>query len=127
MKSFSLIQLYFVLASIVGLILLIIGSVSGIKIGLDKIIGVQPYPEFSTPYPPTKENFVTSDTTEISESQKQALADWEDQYTQWQESQKNYNQEEQRIKRDMAQALAMIAVGVPVFWIHAPRLFKEKA
>lgn len=126
MKPFSLIQLYFVLASLTGLILMIIGSVSIIKIGADKLIGVQPYPEFTAPYPATAPEFSKEAIETATESQKLALADWEKNYTQWQEAQKNYNQEEQRIKRDLAQALSMIAVGIPVFWIHAPRIFKEK-
>lgn len=126
MKPFSLIQLYFVLASLTGLILMIIGSVSIIKIGADKLIGVQPYPEFSTPYPPTLQEYQGKTTEAVTESQKVALADWEKNYSEWQVAQKDYNQEEQRIKRDLAQALSMIAVGIPVFWIHAPRIFKEK-
>jgi Lon protease-like protein len=127
MKPFSLIQLYFVLASLTGLILMIIGSVSIIKIGADKLIGVQPYPEFTAPYPPTvSESSKDAIKETATESQKADLAEWEQNYTQWQEAQKNYNQEEQRIKRDLAQALSMIAVGIPVFWIHAPRIFKGK-
>lgn len=126
MKTFSLIQLYFVLASLTGLILLIIGSVSIIKIGADKLIGVQPYPEFSAPYPPVLSEFSKETIQTATESQKLALADWEKNYIQWQEAQKNYNQAEQSIKRDLAQALSMIAVGIPVFWIHVPRIFKEK-
>lgn len=126
MKPFSLIQLYFVLASLAGLILLIIGSVSIIKIGADKLIGVQPYPEFSAPYPPTLQEYQGKATGAVTYSQKAALAEWEKNYSEWQVAQKDYNQEEQRIKRDLAQALSMIVVGIPVFWIHAPRIFKEK-
>lgn len=127
MKPFSLIQLYFVLASLTGLILMIIGSVSIIKVGADKLIGVKPYPEFSAPYPPIMDDFSKDTVTEVAtESQKAALAEWEKSYIEWQEAQKDYNQEEQQIKRDLAQALSMIAVGIPVFWIHAPRIFKGK-
>jgi Lon protease-like protein len=122
MKPFSLIQLYFVLATLVGLILIIIGSVTVVKIGLDQVVGVKPYPEFSAPYPPSDIRSLKEGATE---SQAQALAKWEQDYNNWQEEMKSYNAHEQQIKRDIAQSLAMLLVGIPVFLIHSPRVFKK--
>lgn len=122
MKQFSLIQLYFVLATLVGLILIIIGSVTLVKTGLDQVVGVKPYPDFTAPYPPTEVDTLRESATE---SQSQALAEWEAEYARWQEELQSYNSQEQQIKRDIAQALAMLLVGVPVFLIHSPRVFKK--
>lgn len=122
MKSFSLIQLYFVLATLVGLILIIIGSVTLVKVGLDQVVGVKPYPEFTAPYPPSETIALKEQATE---SQAQALAEWEQDYKDWQENIKSYNAQEQQIRRDIAQSLAMLLVGIPVFLIHSPRIFKK--
>ena len=123
MKSFSLIQLYFVLATLTGLILIIVGSVTLVRMGLDKVVGVKPYPNFSAPYPPNSDLKNASEAATVS--QKQALAQWEQEYAQWQEETKGYDQVDQQIKRDLTQALAMMLVGAPVFLVHSPRLFKK--
>lgn len=122
MKSFSLIQLYFVLATLVGLILIIIASVSLVKMGLDSVLGVQQYPQFSAPYPPTRD-IVNPDDPAATESQREALSEWEANYSSWKENDSKYNAAEQNIKRDTAQSLAMLIVGLPVFLIHMPKVF----
>lgn len=125
MKSFSLIQLYFVLATLVGLILMVIGAVTLSKIGLDKLVGVKPYPEFSAPYPPT---FEYKDTLAESTpaATKKALEAWQKDYEAWQQSMKEYNTADQQIKRDLTQSLAMLLVGLPVFFFHSPKVFKKE-
>lgn len=122
MKSFSLIQLYFVLATLVGLILIIIGSVTLVKLGLDQVVGVKPYPDYTAPYPPSQIEPLKETATE---SQALALAQWEQEYNTWQEEMKSYNAQEQQIRRDLAQSLAMLVVGIPVFLLHSPRVFKK--
>lgn len=123
MKPFSLIQLYFVLATLIGLILIIFGTVTLVKQGLDKAVGVKPYPDYTAPYPPT------TDATKLdaiaTESQKEALAKWEKDYSQWQSDIKTYNAQEQQMRRDLSQSLSMLLVGIPVFLIHSPRIFKK--
>ncbi|PIY79809.1 MAG: hypothetical protein COY81_00500 [Candidatus Pacebacteria bacterium CG_4_10_14_0_8_um_filter_43_12] len=122
-----MVQLYFVLASITGLILLIIPLVSLFELGLGKLIGVRPYPEFTAPYPPTyTDSQKLADIEQLTESQTQALARWETEYQAWQDTQSKYNQAEQTFRREIAQSLAMLLVGIPVFWIHAPKIFKKE-
>lgn len=125
MKIFSLIQLYFVLATLVGLVLIIIGSVTVVRIGLDKVVGVKPYPEFTAPYPPGFDKGQFADEG-VTESQKAALASWEQEYSQWQTEYKEYNKEDQQFKREITQAVSMLLVGIPVFLIHSPRVFKKQ-
>jgi Lon protease-like protein len=120
MKAFSLIQLYFVLATMAGLILIIVGSVTLVRIGLDNVIGVKPYPDYTAPYPPTVDQGKLSGATY---SQMQALAQWEHDYAQWQEKMKSYNAADQQLKRDIVQSLSMLLVGIPVFLIHSPKVF----
>lgn len=122
MKPFSLIQLYFVLATLIGLILIIFGTVTLVKQGLDRAVGVKPYPDYTAPYPPTTD--INKFDEIATESQKEALAKWERDYTQWQSDIKDFNAQEQQIKRDISQSLAMLVVGIPVFLIHSPRIFK---
>ena len=124
MKSFSLIQLYFVLATLTGLILIIIGSVTLVKLGLDQVVGVKPYPDFSAPYPPTGDTSKLQ--AESTESQKVALAQWEQDYTKWQTDLKDYSASDQQMKRDIVQSLSMLAVGIPVFLLHCKRVFSPK-
>ena len=67
-----------------------------------------------------------ADIEQLTESQTQALARWETEYQAWQDTQSKYNQAEQTFRREIAQSLAMLLVGIPVFWIHAPKIFKKE-
>lgn len=127
-----LIQLYFVLATLIALILIVIGSVNGAQLILKNVLGVKPYPSFSAPYPSdfklrgVAEPVLTGEEVATAEQQRK-IAEWEALYDQWQQEQRQYNEADQTMRRELATALAMLVVGVPVFALHAPYVFKRKS
>lgn len=122
-----LLQLYFVIASVIGLILIIMSGVNLLKLGLNQVLGVKPYPEFSAPYPAVREpGLVNANEPSLTDEQRAKVAEWEIQYEQWQKAQIEYNQADQQTKREIATGLAMLIVGLPVFAFHAPYIFKKK-
>jgi hypothetical protein len=70
-----------------GLIQIVIGSVSVVQLGLKQVLGVNHYPYFEVPSPaferfPGEKDIVEEDLTE---SQKENLATWENEYDAWKE------------------------------------------
>lgn len=126
-RSF-LVQIYFVLATLIGLVLIVIASVNVVQLGLKEILGVQPYPEYRAPYP-SMEKYPGEEAVseaEMTAEQQEKLAQWEREYDQWKEQEANYNSQDQQLRRDIASSLAMLIVGIPVFVIHAPYVFRKK-
>src|SRR5690606_9520777 len=123
-----LIQIYFVLATLIGLILIVMGAVNGARLGLNTVLGVQQYPVFNAPYP-VSERFAgekqIENSGELTQDQIEQLRSWQLEYDTWQEREREYNSESQQIRREIASFLAMLAVGIPVFAIHAPYVFKK--
>lgn len=122
-----LIQIYFVIATLIGLILIVMSGVALTQLVLKEFLGVKDYPSFNSPTPVLEKFPGQSELKdeELTEDQKQKLAEWETEYDQWKEAEKSYNSEEQSKKREIATSLAMLIVGIPVFLIHAPYVFKK--
>lgn len=125
-----LIQIYFVLASLLGLLLIVMGSVNAVRFGVNTLIGVREFPSFMAPQPFLErfpgEKMVVDNEDELTPEQKEALEQWRVDYDQWREKEKNFNHEEQQQKREIAGFIAMLVVGIPVFAIHAPYVFGRK-
>ncbi len=125
-----LIQSYFVLASLLGLLLIVMGAVNGVRLGLHTVLGVKPYPSFTAPYPNLErfpgEKQVENNTDDLTQEQRDRLTEWQSLYDQWQEQEREYNSQDQQIRREIAWFLAMLAVGIPVFAIHSPYVFRKK-
>lgn len=124
-----LIQSYFVLATLLGLILVVIGSVSLVQLGIKEALGVKSYPYFNAPYPDLGERFPgekSLDQSELTAEQQQRLADWSAQYDKWKAEEAAYNNQDQERRREIASSLAMLIVGLPVFGLHAPQVFRKK-
>lgn len=121
-----LVQIYFVLATLIGLILIVISGVNISRLVLNQVLGVKDYPEFSAPYPPYKDpNLVSSEDKGLTDQQRATVVEWEKNYNKWLEDQKSFNSADQNRRRQIAEALAMLIVGVPVFVIHAPSVFRR--
>lgn len=122
-------QLYFVFASLLGLLLIVMGAFNAVNVGLTATV-LKPAPDqFSRPMPP-EPTFVTekaAQDAELTEDQKAAVAAWEKEFQAWQESQKNFDYEAENRKRSMAFSIAMLVTGIPVFALHAPWVFKRAA
>ncbi len=127
MQKFDWKTLYFVLATLLGLVLLVIGAVSGVNTLLTTyVFPVKSYPQgrpIDPPFYQQAELTRLKESEEITAEQKQALVQWEQDYARWQEEESQYDYEAENRKRSLANSVAMILAGVPVFALHAPRIF----
>lgn len=123
-----LVSIYFVLASLIALVLIVIGSVNFVRLGLNSVIGIQPYPRFDAPYPAMEKPIGLNEaqTQELTEEQRAALEEWQMRYDAWKEEEANFNYEANDRKREIATSLAMLIVGIPVFALHAPYVFRKR-
>lgn len=121
-----LVQIYFVLASLIGLVLIVISGVNVSRLVLNEVLGVKEYPSFGAPYPAFKDPGAVTATPEgLTEEQKRSVEQWQKDYDEWQQKEKEYNTEDQNRRRQIAESLAMLIVGIPVFAFHAPYIFKR--
>lgn len=118
-------QLYFVLASLLGLVLIVIGLSSLVNTLLTSTVLKVPSPRFNMPPQPYVETQRIKETEGLTEEQKQALEKWQQDYERWQqeEAKRDYASEER--KRALSWAIAMLVTGIPVFAVHAPYVFKK--
>lgn len=124
MQKFDWKTLYFVLASLLGLVLIVIGVVSGVNTVLTTyVFPVRSYPETRPFDPPVTDIKKLQASDDLTEEQKEALVQWEKDYKHWQEVESKYDYEAENRKRTIANAIAMILAGVPVFALHAPHVF----
>ena len=123
-----LIQIYFVVATLIGLILIVMSSVALAQLGLKTLLGVKDYPNFRSPTPVLEKypGQAELQEEELTETQKVKLVEWEKEYDAWKMEEKAYDSEDQAKRREIATSLAMLIVGIPVFLIHAPYVFKKK-
>ncbi len=102
-------KLYLYMVTLIGLVLVIIGATMLVSMGLKAALGVNDYitypNQYNCPVPASaKPSDVSAPTCTLAQMQLQADYD----------KKNNANQK----KRDVAQALAMIIVGTPVFMYH---------
>jgi hypothetical protein len=130
MQKFDWKNLYFVFATLLGLVLMVIGVVTATNTILTTyVFPVKSYPQGRPMDPPTmavSETKKLQESGELTESQKEALAQWEKDYARWQETEAKYDYEAENRKRSIANAIAMILAGVPVFALHAPFVFRTE-
>jgi hypothetical protein len=119
-------QLYFVLATLIGLICLVFGVSSLVNTALTSTVLVVKSQHYNQPpMPPMADSKAWLNSDELTESQRQSLTMWEADYERWKVEQKDYDYEAENRKRSMASAIAMIITGIPVFALHAPKVFKQ--
>jgi hypothetical protein len=127
--------IYLYLFALVGLALIIIGSVRLLDLGLkvfifkeaDKPESVRPqspYPPFGVlePEPARKEKGLgevkITEKKEIASEEKAALERWLIEYQSWQEEQKNIDYLRARREREASNSLAFIIIGLPLYLYH---------
>jgi hypothetical protein len=118
-------QLYFVAATLIGLICLVFGSSSLINTLLTSTVFQVKSQKYSMPPQPAVFDKSVYNEGELTESQRIALENWERDYQSWQDEQKNYDYEAESRKRSLAWAVALIVTGIPVFALHAPVVFRK--
>ena len=122
-----LVHLYFVAATLIGLILIIISGVTLSRLVLNQVLGVQERPSFSAPYPPYRDpTMIGSTESGLTAEQQASLDQWQKQYEEYQQQEQQYNEADQTRRRQIAESLAMLIVGIPVFGLHAPYVFKRR-
>ena len=117
-------QLYFVLATLLGLLCVVIGATTLLNTWLTASIFKVEEPRYNMPPQPYVETDRYQDSA-TTPQQKEDLARWQQDYKQWEEEQKNYSYEEMNRRRNYAWSLALLLTGAPVFALHAPTVFKR--
>lgn len=121
------VQLYFVLSSLLGLILTAIGTISLVNVVLTQSVFMVPKrPMSPPPYPAVLEKSTTlTDTKGLTQEQKDQLVQWQADYSTWQESDRNYDYEKAERQRSLANGVAMLIAGLPILFFHAPWVFRK--
>lgn len=135
-QKHSLIRtVYLYLFALVGLALIVIGSVRLLDLGLKIFIFKEadkpesmrsspPYPPFGVlePAPVAKEKGIgevkITEKKEISAEEKDALGRWLVEYQSWQESQKNIDYLRASREREASNSLAFMIIGLPLYLYH---------
>lgn len=127
--------IYLYLFSIVGLILIIIGGVRLVDLGLKMFVFKQAdIPYYEMPPTPisklireTDQGIETQKTTtyQLTDEEKQMLADWEQNYKTWKERESKIDRRRSDREREASNAIAMMIIGLPVFLYHWGLIQKE--
>lgn len=122
------VQLYFVLSSLLGLVLTAMGAITFINLVLTKTI--LKVPEYPRPVPMLTTPEVgknVEDSTELTEEDRAMIEQWKQDYQRYQQEERDYNYEDAQTKRELAMAIAMMGVGIPILAFHAPWVFRKAA
>ncbi len=136
MNKYSLVRtIYLYLFALVGLTLLVIGTVRFIDMGLKTFIFTKAdeeqrlnYIQPSSPYPIEKfQNIAQSPETTVTltESEKETLQMWLVDYENWKKRRDAINPIISQRQRDASFNLAMIIVGLPLYLFHWRLIKKE--
>jgi len=135
MSKNSLIRkIYLYLFAIIGLTLLVIGSVRFIDMGLkmfvftkaeqDEQIRQQYKPYINQPLSRVELEKIQS-SEELSEKEIEAVQQWYKNYQNWQEEQGNIDYLASRRQEDASLNLALILVGLPLYLYHWRTIKRE--
>lgn len=90
------------------------------------ILQIPKYPSMPpTPYlssPLENSGFTKEKLADLSEEDRQSLEAWKQSYAQWEEEQRYFNTGEADKKQQLATAISMILVGIPVWAFHQKAL-----
>ncbi len=134
MAKNSLIRtLYLYIFALLGLTLVTIGGVRLVNLGLKVFVFTQAdadqklYNTMPAPYPLMKDGSVTeiSTSTALTAEQKTALESWRLEYQRWQTENKNINYLTSRRQQDVSMSLALILIGLPLYFYHWGVIRKE--
>ncbi len=128
--------IYLYLFSLVGLFIIVFGSIGLIKLGLATWVFPKAdyYPRVSKPLMITEtqnkaliQGLEKCETScELSQADKEALSSWLNDYQAWKEGQFDPKQEvSRRHQQQAAQDIAMLIVGLPLFLYHWALIKKD--
>ncbi len=129
--------IYLYLFALVGLALVVSGTVRFIDMGLkmfvftkaDDIEKVQQKyygPAFSVPFPAEKiQIYGESTSTELTETERATLKSWLANYKKWQEEESKIDYLTSQRQKEASNNLAMILVGLPLYLFHW-RIIREE-
>lgn len=130
MKTPFLVTLYYTLASIIGLVMSVIGAAMLINLVLTTyILRIPRYPsQPPMPYDGAMmqvKQLEDRNAKTMTEDDRIALDSWKSQYAQWQREQKNYDQANVDKKYQFATSISLLLVGIPVLFFHQKELRKK--
>ena len=141
MKQPLIRTIYLYLFTLIGLVLITIGSVNLINLGLKRFIFTKADQELNYNLKPsfpmmidgraaTEEDFVSAiekcqEKCDLTSEQKQQIASWLKDYKIWQEQEKQFDYLAQQRQREFSLALALIIVGLPLYLYHWSTIKKE--
>jgi hypothetical protein len=130
MKSSFLVTLYYTLASIIGLILTVIGAAMFINLVLTTyILDIPGYPsmppQMYSDGPAQVKQIEERNAKTLTEDDKVAIESWKTSYSQWEKEQRSYDQANVEKKNQLATSISMLVVGLPVLFFHQRELRKK--
>lgn len=141
-KNLWIRTIYLYLFSLLGLVLIVIGTVRLFDLGLKILIfkhadeaetlrQISPSPpqRFVESMPDSKEpsnEVKLSDTEKVTSDEKAALERWAIEYDNWQEEQSKIDYVRSRREREASSALAFIIVGLPLYLYHWRVIKRDK-
>ena len=123
-KGLTVRTVYLYVATLVGLGLLIAGGVQAFELVLKATVLTQADAQEELwarqpPIPYALDNVKElADSEELTDTQKQALDRWLEDYERWEEQQQAVDTVAARRERQLATALALVFVGIPVYAYH---------
>lgn len=125
--------IYLYLFSLVGLVLIIIGTVNFLDMGLKAYVFTQADKDQQVNYlrPPVPHSSQIENikelksNEELSEEQMQSIEQWLEDYKEWQKRREEVDPVTSRRHEQAAKNLALILVGLPVFLYHWRIVRKE--
>ena len=123
-KSLTVRTVYLYVATLVGLGLLIAGGVQAFELILKATVLTQAdaQEELWARQPPVPYALDAvedlSESDELTETQRAAINRWLDDYERWEEEHQAVNTVAARRERQLATALALLLVGIPVYMYH---------
>ena len=121
--------IYLYLFSIIGLVLLVIGSVGLVDLALKTWVFTNAESEsrmyaMQLPQPWSLEKASSlSEDSELSAEDREAISNWLNDYSAWEENNKNYDP--LKSQRQAASNIAMILIGLPLYLFHWRIIKKE--
>lgn len=130
MKASFLVTLYYTLASIIGLVLSVIGASMLVNLVLKTyILQIPRYPVMPPePYlssPVQVKQLEERNAKTLTEDDRQTIEDWKASYARWQKEQANYDQANVDKKNQLATSISMLVVGLPVLFFHQRELRRK--
>lgn len=121
--------IYLYIFSIIGLVLLVIGSTGLINLGLKSYVFTAADRDFYSRQPPVPVKLdrveELSDASELTPEEQEAFKVWLQEYENWDGLKEQENYQKSQNHRQAASNIAMILVGLPLYLYHWRRTRKD--